>query len=509
MEIHNSDVAIIGCGPTGVVLATLLGQLGCKAVVIEREAEIYPIPRAAHIDEETQRNFQATGLMHKLSEHMAPFGLIDFVDEKGRVLVEDKVRIARNPHGYTGSCYFDQPAFDRILRDGLSRYPQVILHTGVEAERIADNGGGVTVYARRLADDVPLVFNAAWLVGCDGGQSLTRGVLELEMESFAPKRRWLVVDTLLKDVADAALLPNRFRYVLNPQRLTIFANGIGRNRRWEFQLGDDEEMPDEAEVLRWVSAFIDPQRLDVTRIVTYSHNALVAKTWRVGRVFVAGDAAHMMPPSAGQGMCSGVRDAINLAWKLAAVISGRAKIELLDSYGQERRPHSIQILKGTLFLSERLQANNAFQRWRRRLQIRILKAAPPLQAIFHRLTLRRPRLQPGFINKTSRLAGQHLPQVKIEWRGGETLLDDVFGYCFALLLKPEMLSASVADWAAKRNIGVWRLGDDFKELQGELAQWMREETLDFVLVRPDRYVFGAGAMSEFAQTQSSFDGWWN
>lgn len=509
MEFQKSDVVIIGCGPTGVVLATLLGQLGCKVLVIEREPDIYPIPRAAHIDEETQRNFQATGLMAQLSQHMAPFGFIDFVDEKGMVLAEDKVRIAKNPHGYVGSCYFDQPAFERILRDGLARYPKVVVRTGVKAERIEEHGDGITVFARSLDDDSPLAFRASWLVGCDGGQSLTRSVLGLEMESFAPKRRWLIVDTRLKDMGDAALLPNRFRYVLNPERLTIFANGIGANRRWEFQLSDGEEMPNEANVLRWVSPFIDPKRLDVTRIISYSHNSLVAKHWRIGRVFVAGDAAHMMPPSAGQGMCSGVRDAMNLAWKLASVISGQAKTELLDSYGQERRPHIIQILKGTLFLSERLQAHTAFQRWWRKFQLQTFSAAPPLQQIFRRLTLRRPPLQTGFIEKVSRLAGQHLPQVKIERKGTEVLLDDLLGYRFALLVKPELLTDSTSDWASRRNIGVWQLGTDLADQQDELSRWMEMENLDFVLVRPDRYIFGAGLMGRLAQTQASFEGWQN
>lgn len=509
MEIYNSDVVVIGCGPTGVVLANLLGQLGCNVIVIEREHNIYPFPRAAHIDEETQRNFQTTGLMPQLSQHMAPFGYIDVVDEKGTILAEDKVHIASNLHGYFGSCYFDQPAFERILRDGLSRYPQVHLLTGVEAESVEDKGRGVTVLARRTADAATLIVNASWLVGCDGGQSRIRDKFGVEMESFAQKRRWLIVDTLLKDMADAALLPNRFRYVLNPDRLTIFANGIGPNRRWEFQLSEGEKVPDTANVLRWVAPFIDPQRLDVTRIVSYTHNSLVAKSWRIGSIFLAGDAAHMMPPSAGQGMCSGVRDAMNLAWKLTAVVSGRAKPELLNTYGEERRPHYIQLLKGTLFLSERLQAHNALQRWWRKLSLQVLNKAPRLRSIFRRLTLRRPPLKSGFIANSARLAGHHLPQVEVKWNGGNALLDDVLGYRFALLVKPETLTDSVVEWAAKHNIGVWQLGKDLVEHHGTLAQWMREDGLEFILVRPDRYVFGAGAMRELAQTQASFEAWWN
>ncbi len=510
MEIHNCDVAIIGCGPTGVVLANLLGELGCKVVVLERETGIYPIPRATHIDEETQRNFQATGLMAELAQYTDPFGVMQFVDEKGSVLFEDIIQDTRSLHGYSGSCFFDQPAFERILRDGLLRFSNVSLHAGVAAECLDDTGDGVTISAKRLSDSASLVFKSGWVVGCDGGQSLTRDAVGVCMDSFARKRRrWVIVDSLLKDMADAALIPDRFRYVFDPVRLTILAYGFGANRRWEFQLNEGEEIPDDAEVLRWLSAFIDPQRLNITRIVTYSHNAVVAKNWRVGRVFVAGDAAHMMPPSAGQGMCSGIRDAINLAWKLAVVVTGNANAELLDSYVQERRPHNIAVLKGTLFISDRLQADNALERWWRKLQAQIIAAIPPLQALLRHWSLRRPPLQSGFIDKTSRLAGRHIPQVKVEWMGSEVLLDDVFRYRFALLVKPELLTESIINWAAKRSIAVWRLGTDFHERQKLLEQWMREESLDFVLVRPDRYIFGAGPICEFEQTQASFDDWWN
>ena len=262
-------------------------------------------------------------------------------------------------------------------------------------------------------------------------------------------------------------------------------------------------------MLGWVKPFIDPRRLNVTRIVSYSHNSLVAKNWRVGRVFVAGDAAHMMPPSAGQGMCSGVRDAINLAWKLAAVLSGHAKPELLESYERERRPHYIQILKATLFFSERLQADNAFQRWLRKFWLQTLGAIPPLQALFRYLTLRRPPLESGFLHTASRLAGRHLPQVRVEWQGKSALLDDVLGYRFVLLVKTASLPESVVTWAARRNIGILRIGTDFTEPQNELANWMRAEKLDFVLARPDRYIFSAGTINKLAQTQASFDVWWN
>lgn len=513
VEVFCREVMIIGCGPTGVTLANLLGELGCSVTVLERDTEVYPIPRATHIDEETQRNFQATGLMAQLASFTQQFGVMQFVDEKGGVLFEETIQDRRSLHGYSGSCFFDQPAFERVLRDGLSRFPRVSLQTGVQVQGIEERSDGVTVFAKRLSDGALLQFQSAWVVGCDGGQSLTRESIGVPMDSFAPKRRWVIVDSLLKDPADARLLPDKFQYVFDRARLTILAYGFGANRRWEFQVNDGEKWPDDADVLRWVSAFIDPQRLNITRIVPYSHNSLVAQRWRVGRVFLAGDAAHMMPPSAGQGMCSGIRDAINLAWKLAAVVMGAANVKLLDSYAEERRPHNIAVLKSALFISDRLQADDAFERWWRKFQAQVISVAPPLQALLRHLSMRRPPLQVGFVERASRLAGLHIPQVRVEWQGQEALLDDVFGYRFALLVKSEALTASntesITEWAARRGVGFWRLGVDVVEQDGALEQWLNGAKADFVLARPDRCIFGAGAMSQFPQIQASFDAWWS
>lgn len=503
----QTDIIIIGCGPTGVVLANLLGQLGCQVVVLEKQSEIYPVPRATHIDEETLRNFQATGLMPQLAPHTTPFGYAEIVDENGVVLVEDKIEQANNVHGYAGSCFFDQPQFEKVLRDGLARYPNVSLHTGIEAEHINDHGNAVTVRAKRLSDGAILEFHAAWVVGCDGGGSATRERLQIEMESLAPKLRWLIVDTLLKDMNDASLLPDRFRYVLDPTRLTIFAYGIGANRRWEFQLGADEATPTEAEVRRWIAPYINPDKVQIVRLAPYAHNSLVAKEWRRGRILLAGDAAHMMPPSAGQGMCSGIRDAINLAWKLAAVWCGQSPESLLDTYVEERAPHLREILKGTLFISNRLQANSPFQRWIRRLTLQLMGAAPPpIQALLRHLSLRHPALETGFIDKSSEWAGRFLPQMNVAWQGNECLLDDVLGYRFALLMKADTIFGQDTNWAESRNIRVWRVGDDFQA--PELLRWMRNERLDYVLVRPDHQIFSAGESNLFPQAQAKFERWW-
>jgi 3-(3-hydroxy-phenyl)propionate hydroxylase len=499
-ESYDCDVAIVGCGPTGVVLANLLGQLGVRVVVLERDAEVYAVPRATHIDEETLRNFQATGLIDALLPHTMPFGRLQVVDRDGTVLLDNRVEEPETPHGYEGSRFFDQPAFERILRDGLARYDAVRLVTGAEVTAVEQNGDGVVVRAGDAA-----TVRASWVVGCDGGRSAVRGALGIETERLARKREWVIVDSLLKDPADAPRLPGCFQYILAPERLSLYAHGVGLNRRWEFQLANGEGAPSEAEVLGWVSAHVDLGLIEITRITSYAHTSMLAKTWRVGRVFVAGDAAHLMPPSAGQGMCSGIRDAVNLAWKLHLVVSGRAGAGLLDTYEVERKPHAREVLEGTLFIGRQLEANTGFERWRRRLQLRLLGAMPQLGRLLQSRGLRRPPLRAGFLDGPK--AGRPLPHVRVRRDGAVVWLDDLVGYRFALVARAGAIGDADAGWASARGIGLWRPGVDFEEVDGRLVRWMEREGVDFALARPDRQLFAAGRAGGFARVRAAFDRW--
>lgn len=460
------DVAIVGCGPTGVVLANLLGQLGVRVVVVEREDAVYPVPRATHIDEETLRNFQLTGLIDELLPHTSPFGTIEVADDAGKVVLRDRVADPTSPHGYAGSRFFDQPAFEHVLRKGLERYPTVMLRGGFEVTGICEEGGEVIVLAKSATEE--LRVRAAWAVGCDGGRSLTREAVGASVEEVAPKRPWIIADTLLRNPDDAALLPDCFRYILASERLTIYAHGFGLNRRWEFQLGEGEEVPSRETVIGWLSAYVDPARVEILRIAPYAHTSLLASSWRKGRILVAGDAAHMMPPSAGQGMCSGVRDVVNLAWKLHRVISGASGEELLDTYELERAPHVREILLGTLFIGNRLLGDSVYQRWRRRQMFRVLSSVPPAREYARKRGLRRPHLHVGYIDASSPLAGRFFPQFETERDGVCFRSDDELGYRFAQL--------SVRQSGLDENV----------------VRWMRQHGVDWVVVRPDHYIYAAG-----------------
>lgn len=485
MTERDCEVLVVGCGPTGVVLANLLGALGVRTTVLERDLEVFPVCRATHIDEETLRNFQATGLFASLLPHTAPFGQVDVVDADGAVLLTESVRERDNVHGRDGSRFFDQPAFERALREGLARYPAVTLRLGVTVDAVTLRDDGVTVTGS--TPEGPRAWRAAWVVGCDGGRSTVRGAMNVAMRALAPRRHWLIVDTQLRDPADAAQLPGNFRYVLNDERLTLYAHGFGLNRRWEFQLDEGEPPPDEETLRAWLRPFIDPARLRVLRVVPYAHQSLVAERWRVGRALLAGDAAHMMPPSAGQGMCSGVRDALNLAWKLARVASGLADESLLNSYEHERSWHVGQILAGTLFIGNRLEARTALQRWRRRNEFRVLAQLPDaLREFVRQHAIRHPMITSGCFDEAAPLRGHHIPRATLH---GDQDLDGALGYRFGLIARDDLALPG----ALPEEVALLRVHAD---LDGGLRRWMDERRLDFVLVRPDRLLFSAGRLGD-------------
>ncbi|MFM2307668.1 MAG: hypothetical protein RLZZ367_2337 [Bacteroidota bacterium] len=484
---NNYDLIIVGGGPTGLVLANLAGKLGLTIAVIEKQKEVYPIPRATHIDEETMRNFQLTGLMPLLKQHTAPFGKAVVVNHKAQQLLEEHLQQNGVEHGYTGSYFFHQPAFEKIMRQGLSRYPNVDLMEGYETTHIQQNSNCVKVTAKQEDTSQTIDIVAKWAVGCDGGRSLVRNTLNIPMDAIEPAREWVIVDTILKDPADAALLPNHFRYILNNDRVTLFAYGIGTNNRWEFQLCENEPMPNEATILQWVAEYIPLQKIEVTRIARYAHNSLIARRWRDERILLAGDAAHMMPPFAGQGMCSGVRDAVNLAWKLEAVIKQQAPITLLDSYEQERKEHLQLIFKRTLFLSEVIKADTATGKIARNLKLRLIAGLPGLKKYLQQKYDIPARLHTGKLF-TCKLSGKHLPQVAIAGRHLQS--DDLTGYCSVVISKKGALTSIQLKNAETKNIRAIHNPALYN-------QWLNQHGIDFAIVRPDKIIFGTGKATQF------------
>ncbi len=497
------EIAIVGCGPTGAVLANLLGALGREVLVVERSAQVQPIPRALHVDEEALRGLQATGLLHAILPHTAPFQAIEVVDDAGRTLLDAEPGLPSADHGFDGARAFDQPAVERVLRDGLERYPRVEVRTGVRAVGVSEDGAGATLELVD-GDGGATTASAGWVVACDGAHSALRDALGVPLTALAPTRRWLVIDFALRDGADASRLPDRVRYVLNRHRLTVYSPGFGAHRRLELFLGPDGAVPGDAEIRAAIAQWIDPDQVELLRSVPYPYRAQITDAWRVGHVLFAGDAAHLMPPSAGQGMCAGVRDAVNLAWKLDRVVVG-APTSLLDSYTSERRGHVAEVLRQTEHIDGRLHSAAALWSWLRNHDVPTLGAATALRTWLRDRAVRPPPTPSGCFDLGSEAAGVALPQVDVSHDHRWVRLDDRLGYRFALIAAAHVASEQTLAWATAHDMGVWRPGVELVEAGGDLAAFLRAHHLEFAIVRPDRRLFGGGLASALPRVRDAFD----
>lgn len=478
----KTEVIIVGAGPTGVMLATLLGQKNISVILVEKEKDVFPVTRATHLDVETLRNFQTTGLIDELKQYTESVTYFDVLDKNGEKLFEQALTNQDTIHYYKDDCFFDQVPFEHILRKGLARYPNVALITDAEATEIIETETEVKIVINNKKSEEAIEVTGNWLIGCDGGSSFVRETIFTKMKQLKPPKDWILVDTILNKPEYAALLPNRFRYYLSDDRLSANAHGFGLNRRWEFEAKVGESMPEETEIKSWVEKFIGLDKITFLRIKKYTHRSLIAPNWRKNRIFLAGDAAHLMPPFAGQGLCSGVRDAINLAWKLADVIHHKANTALLESYNTERQAQIKHTFKQTHLLNEILVADTNLQKWRRKVQLNTIELLPTRIRAFMQKSFGNPKpLSVGCIDKSSKLFGQHIPQFLTPENG---LSDDEIGYEWTLIYSPsifknEGISLNTCNIPLLPSEGIWE-------------EWLRKNKIDFAIVRPDKIIFGAG-----------------
>ncbi|MEU8750420.1 bifunctional 3-(3-hydroxy-phenyl)propionate/3-hydroxycinnamic acid hydroxylase [Streptomyces chartreusis] len=343
------DVAVIGYGPTGVTAANLLGATGLRVVVLERDAEIYSRARAISTDEEVMRIWQRIGLADRLKQDMLADRPLDFVDARGRAFLS--AHPTPRGHGHPPQMFLYQPALEQVLRDGVARHPKVEVWLRHECLRLRQDTDGVELTVVGTADDSVRRLRARYVIAADGGSSLTRAQLNVGYEGRTYEDRWVVIDTkMLKPWPDH----DRLRFRCDPARPAVDCPTPLGHHRWEFPIlpGDDERhlTTDEA-IHAMVSRYgIGPDQIEILRATVYSHHVRFAARFRVGRVFLAGDAAHAMPPWIGQGMAAGVRDVANLCWKLDAVLRGELPESVLDSYEAERKPHVKEVTRRAVFV---------------------------------------------------------------------------------------------------------------------------------------------------------------
>lgn len=333
----EADLVVAGGGPVGVMTALLAAQRDLSVVVVESSLDVVNTARAIGLDDEIQRIFQNAGLLDELQAITEPAKGAEFVDMDGvRIIGRDVPAGTVTALGHPPTSFFYQPQLEALLRSAAVD-AGVELVLGHTVSGFDDVGDGVVV---DVEGPEPTTLRGRWLVGADGASSGIRKTLGVPFEDLGFDQDWLVVDTRLRRDCD---LPQCVQQICDPARPVTFVPGFDRNRRWEFQLQPGEtrvgmEHPDRVwELLR---PWMEPDDATIERAVVYRFHATVAATMRAGNVLLAGDAAHQMPPFLGQGLCSGFRDAANVAWRLSMIHRGVASDRLLDAYDTERRPHA-------------------------------------------------------------------------------------------------------------------------------------------------------------------------
>ena len=475
----DATVAIVGFGPTGAVLAGLLGAANIDVIVIEHSVDVFPLPRAAHIDHTGLRSLQALGCLDDLLPGMIDNPGLDFVAADGSVLMQIPSD-QRSVSGLPTSMYFHQPVFDRAIRANVAKRSSVRILTGTTLVSCTQDSDGVLLDVMR--DGVSRQIRAAWLVGCDGATSTVREGAGITLEDLNFDEQWLVVDLVLD--RPMAALPTRALAVCDPARPTTLIPMPGHRFRFEFMLlpGEDPAvMQRESVVLgELLTPWISGSGASVERAAVYAFHGLLAQSWRTGRVLLAGDAAHQMPPFLGQGMNSGIRDAANLAWKLEHVLTKQAPPELLDTYAIERRAHVRSIIEAAVEFGRLICVLDPAEAERRNRWLLESGFSPRDRARF-----RLPRLMPGPLIHES--GGELFPQPA--GKPGERF-DDLMGRRFAVLHRSGSSTGPALDWWQEQ--GAFVAGLDKIPDNGWIHDWLDAHQADSVIVRPDRYVLFAG-----------------
>lgn len=513
MNRLQTQVVVVGAGPCGVTIANYLGQYGVRTVLLDRAPDILDHPRAVGADDETLRSWQAVGLAEEVLADMVQNVPARYFSSTGRRFAQ--VRPAAQPFGWPRRNIFLQPLTEASLRRGLARFPSVDMRLGWDVEAFEQDGQGVRV--RASAPDGPAEIACDYLVGADGGRSTVRKLLGVELTGKTLASKWLVID-----VEEDALYSPFTDVHCHPVRPHICINLPYGYRRFEFMLlpQDSEEAVQTPEHIAGLLRPHYPGSMPLPKVKrsrVYLHHSRIAERFQVGRVFLAGDAAHLQPPFFGQGMNSGIRDATNIAWKLAAVLKGHAAAPILDSYDQERRDHALAMVNIATWLGSFYRPRNRLIEAMRDAFFRAIQGLPSVRDYILQLRFKpMPRYVEGIVDHRSSPppkaspVGRMFMQPRVETAERRQLkLDDAIGPWFALIgVNVDPLAALGAQergfWkalgATAFHVVKSRRGPRtdvpqgtgavlLEDLEGAFRDWLSAHPdQEIIVLRPDRYV---------------------
>ncbi|WP_404482569.1 bifunctional 3-(3-hydroxy-phenyl)propionate/3-hydroxycinnamic acid hydroxylase [Novosphingobium sp. BL-52-GroH] len=484
------DVVVVGCGPVGALAANLLGLKGLDVLVLERELEHYPLPRAVHLDHEMMRLFQSAGVIDRVEADMiATDGHLHVGADHGVIRYMGTVGKPR-PFGWANDYFFYQPELEAHLREGFAELANVTLKPGATVTGLEQDGDIVNVSYEEGGETRSVA--ARWVIACDGARSTVRKALDVALDDLDFEEPWLVVDAQVQGpvsfppiagVPEGADLQRLSVMMCDPARPATVVPGRRDHRRWEFMLlpgEDDQAMMEPARVAELVGAWMADVPHEIVRAATYRFHGLVAHQWQVGNVFLAGDAAHQTPPFFGQGMCHGLRDVANLAWKMDAVANAGASPAILASYQSERDPHVRAVIGAAVAAGRYICELDPALAAARDARIRE-EATRKAGETAHDLI---PAIREGLVLAGTSGAGQRFVQPIL---ADGSKLDDLTGDGWRLFVRD--------DTVAGTQDGVTRIVSTALADNDAITAWLDGHGVDAVLVRPDHYVFGSASGS--------------
>ncbi|MGD1169645.1 bifunctional 3-(3-hydroxy-phenyl)propionate/3-hydroxycinnamic acid hydroxylase [Mycobacterium seoulense] len=484
-------VIIVGAGPTGMTAATLLAQQGISCLLVDRHETVYPLPRAVHADDEIYRILARLGIGDEFAAHRRAGLGLRLLDSDMRVLAELKRSPQPSANGYPQMNMFDQPELEAMMRANLKRYPNAMFRGNVEVTSVTQNRPGrVRVSFLDRVRGGEQSVEAAYVFGCDGANSMVRAAIGAHMYGLSFQQDWVVIDV---DTGAELDQWEGCHQLCSTERAGTYMR-VGPTRyRWEFQLKDGETAADYQKIAD-IEPLIRPwlgdtpaDHLRLVRVTAYTFRAKVASSWRDRSVFILGDAAHLTPPFVGQGMAAGLRDALNLSWKVAGVLGNSLPDSVLDTYEQERKAHAAAMILMAVSVGAAMTGGG-------RIGDVVRKVAFPRLSNLRLPGMRTsaadgvaPGLRKSALVVKSRtpgqLAGTLCPNPVL--RDG-LHLDQVVGNRFAVVT---CAALSAAQLAALKRRGAALVS---VAPESQLGRWLKQGRATTAIVRPDGAVMQAG-----------------
>ncbi|MEV6814966.1 bifunctional 3-(3-hydroxy-phenyl)propionate/3-hydroxycinnamic acid hydroxylase [Micromonospora sp. NPDC051296] len=512
-KVQEVDVVVVGCGPVGALTANLLGVRGISTLVVERSTAPHGQPRAFSCDDEAFRVYQQAGLLDQIAGDMHQPPRADYVNAAGQVFATIAFSEVDFGFGHAPLNFFDQPLLEQALRGGLDRFDHVELQLGTELVSLQQDDDRVQLVLRDVVTDQVRPVRARYVLGCDGARSTTRTAVRIPLTGASYAEPWLAISG---DVPPEAIRGEHTTFVCDWRRPAFVSPGARGSYRLEFMLlpGETEaDMRRPETIAKLVEPYVDPARFTVTRAVVYTFHHLIAQRWRERRVFLLGDAAHQMPPFLGQGLCSGLRDAANLTWKLGLVLAGDADPALLDTYETERRPHTAAMADTSVRLGRVFLARSRPAAWLRDVALRAIQTVPRARRFVRQFEFKPlPAYERGMMagGRRDGAVGTMFPQPRVATAESTTprLLDEVLGSGFAVIGSGGTAPRPETPGLPVRYVAVHPAGTeaaslpatgadvdrvDVVDVDGAITAWLRRHRADAVVLRPDRFVFAVAA----------------